>query len=549
MRQISKVRLRTLAAMASPAILLCVSGYAQRSTPPTVAAGPALPVFEVADVHGSARTQYPSVRGGGLHGDRYLLRQATMVDLIAVAYKVDPLNVIGGPAWLELDRFDIVAKVPRATSQETSALMLRSLLGDRFKLDVQADTRPLPAYVLTAGKSPKLKQAEGSGEQFCNFQQPAKDAAPAARMNITFACRNTTMEEFAQFLHNVGRPYMARPVVDATQLKGAWDFEFQWSFQPPRAGADGITIFDALEKQLGLKLELKSTPLSVVVVNSVNEAPTPNPPEVAEALPPRAPAEFEVAIIRPHAPKEKHFGISINGGNINVQFGSLETLISFAWDIDKEMIVRGSYVLTEDRDFFDITGKASTDAPAGPGSGPGVDIDDLREMMRSLLAERFQLKVHAADLPFDAYTLYAASPIPKMKKADPANRASCKPGPGPDGKDPRVDNPALTRLISCQNVTMSQFAAQLRTLAPGNIKTEVLDKTGLTGAYDFTLYWSGENDGPGAAPPPGEAASDPSRAIPYTEALNKQLGLKLEKQKRPVSMLVIDHIEQKPTEN
>jgi uncharacterized protein (TIGR03435 family) len=490
------------------------------------------------------------MRGGGLHGDRYLLRQATMVDLIAAAYKVDPLNVIGGPAWLELDRFDIAAKVPRATSQETAALMLRALLADRFELDVQSDVRPQPAYVLTAGKSPKLKPAEGSGEQGCNFQQPAKDAPPAVRMNITFACRNTTMESFAQFLHNVGRPYMARPVVDSTELKGAWDFDFQWSFQPPRAGTDGITIFDAVDKQLGLKLELKSAPLSVVVVNSVNEMPTPNPPDVAKTLPPRAPAEFEVAIVRPHAPKEKHFGISINGGTINVQFGSLETLIAFAWDIDKEMIVRGSYVLTDDQDFFDITGKASTEAPAaGPAGSPGVDIDDLREMMRSLLADRFQLKVHAEDRPFDAYTLFAGASGPKMKQADPANRASCKPGPGPDGKDPRIDNPALTRLISCRNVTMAQFAAQFRTLAPGNIKTEVLDQTGLPGAYDFTLYWSGENDGPGAAPPPGEAASDPSRAIPLTDALNKQLGLKLEKQKRPVSMLVIDHIEQKPTEN
>ncbi len=197
--------------------------------------------------------------------------------------------MVGGPAWLELDRFDIAAKAPRSTSQETAALMLRALLADRFKLDVQSEIRPMPAYVLTAGKSPKLKQAEGSGEQFCNFQQPSKDVASAARMNITFACRNTTMEAFAQFLHNVGRPYMAPPVVDSTELKGACDFELQCSYQPPRAGADGIPIFDAVEKQLGLKLELKSTPVAVVVVDSVNEKPTPNPPEVASLLPPRAP--------------------------------------------------------------------------------------------------------------------------------------------------------------------------------------------------------------------------------------------------------------------
>jgi hypothetical protein len=85
MRLISKARLSTLAAVASAAMLLCMSGYSQRAAPAAVAAGPALPVFEVADVHGSAPTQYPSVRGGGLRGDRYLLHQATMVDLIAAA--------------------------------------------------------------------------------------------------------------------------------------------------------------------------------------------------------------------------------------------------------------------------------------------------------------------------------------------------------------------------------------------------------------------------------------------------------------------------------
>ena len=538
-------RIQTFAGAACLALLAA----AVSAQPPAV---PAPPAFDIADVHVSPRTQYPYMRGGALHGDRYLLREATMVDLISAAYKVDPLNVVGGPAWLELDRFDISAKAPRTTSQDTVALMLRTLLAERFKLDVHADIKPQPAYVLTAGKIPKLKEADGesSGQAGCKFQPPPKDAAPD-RMNIAFSC-HTTMEAFAQFLHQVAGPYLPRPVVDSTGLKGVWDFEVRWTYQPPRGGADGISIFDAVDKQLGLKLELKSTLLPVVAVNSVNEQPAPNPPDLAKSLPPPPPAEFEVAIVRPHAPKEKHFGIQINGGNINVNFGSLETLIAFAWDIDKDMIVRGAYPLTDDAEFFDIQGKASSDAPGGPGSGPGVDIDDLREMMRSLLADRFKLKVHSEVRPFDAYTLFAGNGPPKMKKADPANRASCKFGPGPDGKNPMLTNPALTRLISCQNVTMAQFAAQFRTLAPGNIKTEVLDSTGLPGAYDFTLYWSGENDGPIAAPPPssdGSLASDPPAAISLTDAISKQLGLKLEKQKRPVAMLVIDHIETKPTEN
>jgi uncharacterized protein (TIGR03435 family) len=541
-----RTTMRVFAGVAISA-LLCNAAFAQAAATPPAAAAP--PAFALADVHESAPISNPYMRGGMLRGDRYIVRYATMVDLISTAYKVDPLNVIGGPSWLELDRFDISAKAPPTTTQETARLMLRALLADRFKLDVQVEVKPQPAYLLTAGKSQRLKEADGSGEPGCQFKPPPKDAAPATRMNVAFACHNTTMESFAQFLHQVASPYLPKLIVDSSGLKGAWDFDIQWTYQPAAAGADSITIFDALDKQLGLKLELKSAPLPAVVVNSVNEKPTPNPPELAANLPPPPPAEFEVAIIRPHAPKEKHFGIQINGGNINFQFGSLETLIAFAWDIDKAMIVRGSFVLNQDQDFFDIQGKASSDAPpTGPASGPGIDIDDLREMMRSLLADRFKLKVHTEVRPYLAYILLPGNP--KMKKADPANRAACNPGPGPDGKDPRLANPALTRVVWCQNMTMSQLAAEFRTLAPGDIKTPVLDSTGLTGAYDFALYWTGENDGRSTPPPSdGPATSDPSTGIPLPIAVNKQLGVKLEKQMRPVPMLVIDHIEEKPTEN
>jgi hypothetical protein len=86
------------------------------------------PTFEVADVHTSVHVQYHFVRGGTMTGDRYQLRDATMVDLISLAYKVDRANVIGGPAWLDFDRFDIYARPPRNTTRDTTQLMLQSLL-------------------------------------------------------------------------------------------------------------------------------------------------------------------------------------------------------------------------------------------------------------------------------------------------------------------------------------------------------------------------------------------------------------------------------------
>jgi len=167
--------------------------------------------------------------------------------------------------------------------------------------------------------------------------------------------------------------------------------------------------------------------------------------------------------------------------------------------------------------------------------------------------------VHMEDRPVNAYTLVAANP--KMKKADPLNRTGCKNGPGPDGKDPRIANPILARLVSCQNITMAQFADQLPNLAGGYIFNPVLDGTGLEGAWDFTLNFSTANvfqggagaggRGGNAAPSTGDAstASDPSGALSIFDAVSKQLGLKLEKQKRPLPVLVIDHVEEKPTDN
>ncbi len=74
---------------------------------------PATPVaFDVADIHKSAPTLFPFFQDGVLRGDRYILRDATLVDLIATAYGVGNEKVLGGPSWLDSDRFDVIAKAP-----------------------------------------------------------------------------------------------------------------------------------------------------------------------------------------------------------------------------------------------------------------------------------------------------------------------------------------------------------------------------------------------------------------------------------------------------
>ena len=424
-----------------------------------LAQSPAGPAFEVADVHPSPARLKPAVRGGLVPPDHYQLRDATMVDLISTAYSVDPSSISTSAPWVEFDRFDIYAKAPGKTSDVDAKLMLRSLLADRFKLVATTSTKPLPACVLSAGKTPKLKQAAAIAEPGgCNFQPPAKGAPPVANM-ITFACRNVTMQAFVDFLHDVASPYLTRPVVDATGLKGAWDFDIKWSYQIPK-DTDGVTIFQAVDKQLGLKLEAKSAPLPVVAVQSVDEKPTPNVADIDKLLPPAPPAQFEVAVIRPTNPDEKHFNLDMDpSGKVTIQHASLLTLIYQSFDIAPGKILNKPKFL--DEDLWDFAGKASTDSAPPPLPDAVSDLyeDTIEEMIRSLLADRFKMTSHYDTQPADIFALTA--PNPKMKKADPTGHPACKDGPGPDGKDPRIDNPVLNRLVYCQSMTMAQFAIEL----------------------------------------------------------------------------------------
>src|SRR5882757_465332 len=101
------------------------------------------PKFEVADVHNSPQSTLPIVRGPFTSSDRYELRFATMVDLIRMAYNVDPEKVSGGPSWLEMDRFDVLAKPPAGSTVETRRQMLQALLASRFDLAFHNDSKPM----------------------------------------------------------------------------------------------------------------------------------------------------------------------------------------------------------------------------------------------------------------------------------------------------------------------------------------------------------------------------------------------------------------------
>ncbi len=252
-------------------------------------------------------------------------------------------------------------------------------------------------------------------------------------------------------------------------------------------------------------------------------------------------------MIRPFKPDEPGENDSC-GDQVNFQGATLKDLINSAWDLntfDPEVMVGAPKWLGEDR--FDIHAKlASDDAGGAPPNICELPDEQMRQLLRALIEDRFQMKDHWEDRPVTAYHLLTDNP--KLTPADPTTRTRCYAGPGPDGKDPRLTNHVLNRLFTCQNITIAQFGAHLQSMVQGYIHSTVIDDTGLKGSYSFTLSFSGGGQLPGGVNA-GMAGADPNGAVSLFDAVKNTLGLKLEKQKRSLPVLVIDHIEETPTAN
>lgn len=534
-----------------------------------------LPKFEAADVHTSAPAASPNnqfIRTSPVRNRRYEVKTATMVDLIRIAYGFDADKILGGPNWLELDRFDVIGKLPPETPPDKEKEMLQSLLGERFKLAVHKDTQPLPTHALTVGKKPQLKEANGSEQTGCrprasagpspqqggvrlftqgpDGQQTTIDLGPG--MTIHFECRNITMEAFAAGLRGMlGAQLGPNAVLDETGLKGRWDFDLTYSMgligPMMSENAERISINASIEKQLGLKLEEKQVPTPVLVVDKVERKPAENPPGTAEILPPLPlPTEFEVGAIKPSGPpgpgRMSRYQMQ-PGGRLVVEGMPLQFLIQRAFNVNNsDQVVGLPSSMAMDR--YDVAAKLG---PEGASLG-NMDIDAIATPLLKLIADRFQMKYHTEERQVTAYALTEGKP--KMKKADPASRIFCRnsnaPAPAPPG----------TRMLKCQNTTMALLAQRLQNMTQ-ELNWPVQDATGLEGGWDFTLTFTQRfgaafagpgrgGDAPGNAIP---TASDPTGGYTIFEAIEKELGLKLEKQKRSAQVYVIDHIEPKPNDN
>jgi uncharacterized protein (TIGR03435 family) len=363
-------------------------------------------------------------------------------------------------------------------------------------------------------------------------------------------CRGVTMEAFAPSLRRlVSGPLANLPVVDSTGLEGAWDIGLRYvqrvaaADRPADAG-----IVEAVDK-LGLNLKLGKAPQPVLVVENANEQPSANPPGIAASLPPLPPPEFEVASIR--LPCNDNFTGAPRfepGGRVTATCMPLLSLITQVFNLAPfEQPAGIPKWLTSSSTAGNISIVAKAPAGISPDPQNNAQVRDiLNSMLRALLVDRYKMATHYEDRPMDADTLVAVKP--KMTKADPTKRTGCT------RQNQQQQGQSLMVRLVCQNMTMTQFAEQIQAYDT-DIHYPVLDGTGIDGAWDFTLTYDALANlaarlplRGGAAGPNGEA-SDPSGSVSFAGAIEKQLGLKLEVHKRPEPVLVIDHIEEKPTDN
>jgi uncharacterized protein (TIGR03435 family) len=208
-------------------------------------------------------------------GGRLNMRNVPMRVLIMFAYHLRADAVTEGPNWLDSERFDVVAKAPEKGKPDDIRLMMQTLLGERFQLAVHTGQKLLPAYALVVGKSGS-KLRPSSEAAVLSGVRCAPGAGQAGQKHVE--CSHVTTAFLADYLQELAPRDFPIPIVDQTELKGAYDFQLDW--MPSAASATAIAsddagpnIFDAVATQLGLKLESRKLPLPVIVIDHVERVP------------------------------------------------------------------------------------------------------------------------------------------------------------------------------------------------------------------------------------------------------------------------------------
>jgi bla regulator protein blaR1 len=286
-----------------------------------------------------------------------------------------------------------------------------------------------------------------------------------------------------------------------------------------------------------------------VIGGSTPAVAAPPSAPTAGTVPVGAPLAFEVAAVKQNKSGENfiRFGM-LPGGRFTADNAPFRELLRFAFQVQPFQIEGLPAWANSDR--FDVTAKAEGEiAPTQPGqAGP------IQFMMRTLLAERFGLVYHEETREMPISVLVLARPDGKLGPGLEKSTTDCQAMfAARRGGGPPPPPPAFGEKLQCGfrvgPGTISGGASQMTQLAQflsQNMGRIVLDKTGLAGNYDFNITYTPDqmpnfNGQPGLAP--GFPAIDPN-GPPLATAIQEQLGLKLESQRGPVTMFVIDKVSQ-----
>ncbi|MGA7341112.1 MAG: TIGR03435 family protein [Terracidiphilus sp.] len=258
---------------------------------------------------------------------------------------------------------------------------------------------------------------------------------------------------------------------------------------------------------------LRSLILGVLTVSAFGQIPTSGSSDNSAATP-----RFQVATIKPSSPEESRT-LQIRGNRFATTDTSLVDLLKYAFGIQEKEIVGGPKWLTTQK--FDLVGDPET--PTRPSS------DDFKKMVQNLLTDRFHFTAHHETRDLSVFEIVAAKSGPNLNKSTrPPNQI---PGVG-----------YLPGQLTASNATMADFAAFLQRFVTDR---PVFDGTGITGRYDLALRWTPDE----LQTEGGRSGDDTNNSLPglYT-AIQEQLGLKLQEERRPAQVFVIDHADM-PSEN
>ncbi len=254
------------------------------------------PQFEVASI----KPAIPGALSGGMSGGPgtkdpglFNCENVDLLSLVTIAFDI-PGYRLTGPDWMRSARFNISAKIPEGTTKDQFKLMQQNLLVERFKMTFHHEQKEMQIYDLVVAKGgPKLTSSpDAPPPADANAPKPPpgpskldKDGFPlpypGRTWTTTMAGRRTTqpffdatMEQLARYLESP----LGRSVHDATGLQGKYDFVLKWvmDWGGPPTEDSSPTIFEALQTQLGLKLEPKKGPVDVLIIDHIDKTPSDN---------------------------------------------------------------------------------------------------------------------------------------------------------------------------------------------------------------------------------------------------------------------------------